>query len=42
MQNSQNSEKNIQLDRDLMLECLKEVAKEYHKQFKGAFLLSNK
>lgn len=35
MQNSQNSEKNIQLDRDLMLECLKEVAKEYHKQFKG-------
>ena len=29
------SENNIQLDRELMLTCLKEVAKEYHKQFKG-------
>lgn len=36
------SENDIQLDRELMLTCLKEVAKEYHKQFKGAFLLSNK
>ena len=29
------SENDIQLDRELMLTCLKEVAKEYHKQFKG-------